>query len=160
MTLLRSKRRNNEELKELLLLRRTITESGCWEWTGARHTGGYGLLRAGKPEGVRLAMVGVHRIAALLWLDIPLDTSLLILHRCDNPPCFNPDHLFTGTQSDNIQDAIRKGRPHLAYLRKTQTHCKHGHEYTAQNTLHKDRNRRGCRICGRIAAKRNKKKRA
>jgi hypothetical protein len=52
----------------------------------------------------------VHRLAAHLWLGLDLDSRVCVLHRCDNPPCFNPDHLFLGTQSDNLRDSISKGR--------------------------------------------------
>lgn len=145
MNLLPRKLRNDEDLKQVLLSRRTVTESGCWEWTGARHQFGYGLIRAGKPSGTRLAQISVHRLSAELWLGMSPDSKLWVLHKCHNPPCFNPEHLFVGTQSDNIRDAIAKGRPHPATLKKNQTHCKHGHEFTPENT---GRNTgTGTRIC-------------
>jgi hypothetical protein len=77
----------------------------CTEWNGARSSAGYGQKWwDGK---VRY----VHR---LVWelLHGPIPPGMQVLHRCDNPPCYRPDHLFLGTQHDNLVDAGRKG--HMA----------------------------------------------
>ena len=58
--------------------------------------------------------VGVHRISWIIHKG-PIPNALCVLHRCDNPPCVNPDHLFLGTQLDNIQDCIEKGRSRRNY---------------------------------------------
>ncbi len=77
----------------------------CWPWLSAVNQDGYGLFRT-KSYG---PMTGAHRI---MWMlvngEIPIGLS--VLHHCDNPPCVNPDHLFLGTQQDNIQDMMDKGR--------------------------------------------------
>ena len=75
----------------------------CIEWTGSRTTRGYGQRRA---NGQRIY---VHRWA---WQQVngPIPPGYLILHRCDNPPCYNVNHLFIGTQADNMADAQRKGK--------------------------------------------------
>ena len=87
----------------LLSKRRIDPVTGCWEWTGV-NCFGYGLIPyKGK-------MVRTHRAAAFLWLGIPLGSRKLICHKCDNPPCFNPDHLFAGTHADNMRDMVLKGR--------------------------------------------------
>ncbi len=81
--------------------------TGCWEWQGSKGDKfGYGNMRVG--EGTML----VHRAA---WIEIngPIPDGLGCLHRCDNPPCWNPDHLFLGTRADNNADPDRKGR-HIA----------------------------------------------
>jgi hypothetical protein len=52
----------------------------------------------------------VHRLSAYLFLGLGRESDLYVLHDCDNPSCFNPDHLSLGTQADNIADAARKGR--------------------------------------------------
>lgn len=75
----------------------------CWNWEGASNREGYGRFRwNGKPK---LA----HRISYLLHHGedpYPLD----VLHHCDNPKCVNPNHLFLGTDKDNVRDMIEKGR--------------------------------------------------
>ena len=78
------------------------TES-CWPWIGARHRNGYGAMNySGR-------IMRVHRIS---WLinNGAIPEGKQILHTCDNPLCVNPDHLFVGTNSDNMADKVRKGR--------------------------------------------------
>jgi len=78
------------------------TESGCWEFQGCRQRG-YGEVVFQKRK--RLA----HRVAYILAHgEIP--EGQYVLHRCDNPPCCNPDHLFLGDQFVNMRDMIQKGR--------------------------------------------------
>lgn len=94
-------------LHQRLERRRQITDNGCWVWTGAKDHYGYGKMQFGGRYGQKL---GVHRVAAHAYLNFDLNSELKVLHHCDNPSCFNPDHLFIGTQSDNLQDCYRKGR--------------------------------------------------
>jgi len=75
----------------------------CWEWTGTRNPQGYGVLRVG--ESARLA----HRVAyELEFGKIPF--GLHACHKCDNPGCVRPDHIFLGTIADNNADMRAKGR--------------------------------------------------
>jgi hypothetical protein len=73
----------------------------CWIWTGNRHAYGYG--RFGK--GRRLT----HRVSWEL-ANGPIPDGLQVLHKCDNPPCVRPDHLFLGKNLENNWDSINKGR--------------------------------------------------
>jgi len=81
----------------------------CWEWSGARDPNGYGRFYHGRGS-YKLS----HRVAwELINGVIPGPSGLLgmyVLHRCDNPPCCNPGHLFLGTHTDNMADMARKGR--------------------------------------------------
>ena len=79
-----------------------IPFSSCWYWTGGTDKDGYGKFWA-KPQTQR-----AHRVSWLI--SHRTDSKMRVLHSCDTPSCVNPAHLFEGTQKDNIQDAIRKGR--------------------------------------------------
>lgn len=84
-------------------------QNGCWPWTGSTTSDGYGRIYAGGGNGAPMLIVRTHRIA---WESVngPIPDGKKVLHRCDNPPCCNPDHLFLGTQADNIHDMYTKGR--------------------------------------------------
>ena len=91
--------------KEFLLSRRRKGgKRGCWEWGRGVDKDGYGKLTSNRRS------LRAHRVAAFLWLGFDLDSKELVMHRCDNPPCFNPEHLFWGTAGDNMHDAKSKGR--------------------------------------------------
>lgn len=75
----------------------------CWPWHGARNVGGYGAANR------HAINVPAHRMSYEINIG-PIADGMKICHTCDNPPCVNPEHLFTGTQQDNLRDMERKGR--------------------------------------------------
>lgn len=82
---------------------RINAETGCMEWTGYKNDAGYGRMC------INRKMVYAHRVA---WTIVngAVSEDLCVLHKCDNPSCINPKHLFPGTQIDNIADMDSKGR--------------------------------------------------
>lgn len=95
---------NGDNLEQILLFHGwTVTGSGCWEWCGSLHKTGYGELW---DHGLQLL---AHRAAFAVWKG-PVPSGIHVLHECDNRPCINPDHLFLGTNADNVRDKMVKGR--------------------------------------------------
>ncbi len=80
-----------------------ISDNGCWLFKGKKDRCSYGVLKIN--NRVKMA----HRVSFVLHNgDIPI--GLNVLHKCDTPSCCNPNHLFLGTQQDNVKDCVAKGR--------------------------------------------------
>lgn len=88
-------------------VRKSENPNGCWVWTGAKDPLGYGRFRESTPALSKL--ITTHRFAWTITYG-PIPEGLCVLHRCDNPPCVRPDHLWLGTLRDNARDMVNKGR--------------------------------------------------
>ena len=104
--------------EQRLLANRRIDENGCWVWTGyvkkpsvKKRYLPYGYMHVGSRTNGTARARRVQRVAASLWLGLDLARSdLHVLNKCDNPRCFNPDHLFFGDNAANVADRHLKGR--------------------------------------------------
>ncbi len=125
---------------------KTSSPHGCWLWIGARTKAGYGRVRNRY----------THRFMWELTHNCQLTSAEYVLHNCpggDNPSCVNPQHLWRGTQRDNVADMWAKGRawtPPLAFL----IMCRKGlHQMTPENAPMRKTGRRTCRACARAKAR-------
>ena len=97
--------KNDSQLsvKERLEKNGIVKENGCIEWAKHKDVDGYGVISVGnRPQYV-------HRVAHEIYIG-PIPPGMLVCHKCDNPSCFNPEHLFLGSSKDNLQDMVKKGR--------------------------------------------------
>ena len=112
----------------------------CWLWNASRRGSKqeYGQFRfEGKPRGAHVISYILHKG------EVPEGKEVCHTHP-GNKHCVNPDHLYVGTHKQNMQDRLRDGNHPM----KNKTHCKHGHEFTEENTI-LYKNSRKCRVCER-----------
>ena len=142
----------NIDIEYLIKNRTKINPDGCWIYLGSTDGNGYGKFESERK------FYAVHRLSAHHYLSFDLNSDLHVLHKCDNKKCCNPEHLFIGTNFDNVQDYKAKGNQ---LGRPPQTHCIHGHEFTEENTLQYPSNgyiQRVCVTCMRNRFRKRKEK--
>lgn len=127
----------------------TVLENGCWEWHGFRYRSRksrswYGSTSYRGRKGI------AHRLMYRAARGA-IPVGKVVMHLCDYSLCMNPEHLKCGTTQENLKDAAAKGsyRYHHSHYR----FCKHGHEFTPENTHVCSRGFRQCRECARLRAR-------
>lgn len=140
---------------------KVVKTAGCWKWLGCT-VKGYGKIGAQNCIGSPLA---AHRVSWELHHG-KIPNGFCVLHKCDNPPCCNPDHLFLGSLADNNRDRVAKGRIGntnpagclvAAEKRRTAPRCKRGHLLNGDNlyaSALRD-GRRACRKCKALYRRKN-----
>lgn len=108
-----------------------VTNSGCWEWLGRIDGNGYG----------KYANFYIHR-TVFEYYNGDIDPKLELDHLCRNRSCCNTNHLEAVTHIENIMRGSG-----VCAINAKKTHCKHGHEFTSENTLSVHGNRRNCKKC-------------
>lgn len=134
-----------------------LGEYECWPWLKTKMGRGYGSLRV---KGAN--PTGAHRVSWAIHNGRWPKRREVVMHSCDNPICVNPNHLSVGSQSDNIQDCVRKGR-HKPYRKPKAAKCKNGHEYTEETTefvMSRGLKVRRCKKCKSVSNKRWRQKNA
>jgi hypothetical protein len=126
---------------------------GCWVWTASKNCEGYGRFnRFGKK---RPNCEGAHRVSYIISSGAEIPDGMLVLHKCDNPPCVNPEHLYLGSNADNARDKKDRGRVKswIADDNNAKTHCPSGHPYSGDNLYIEPTGGRKCRECNKIRAR-------
>ncbi len=125
-------------------LNKTVIAGNCLVWTGAKTPKGYGRFLLNKRNWL------AHRVSYMIHYGKDPGEKL-VCHTCDNTSCVKPEHLFLGTQSDNMKDSANKKRHRCSKV----TECPQGHPYSKDNTGIYD-GYRHCRACYRIRSQRRR----
>ncbi len=100
---------------EIRFWQKVSKTDSCWVWTGLKQKAGYGLIQEGGKNGGK--RITASRLSYKLAYG-DFDQSLKVCHTCDNPSCVRPDHLFLGTQADNMRDCSLKKRTNSEKIAK------------------------------------------
>lgn len=132
-----------EAQRARILSRVVKTQVGCWELRANLAAGGYGRIRIGGRQYL------AHRcVFAMLKGEVPTDK--VVCHTCDNPKCVNPEHLFLGSQADNIRDCVRKGRSHNPRPKALPEYCRRCGYRRLEDDLANKNGVRFCRNCKKL----------
>ena len=126
--------------------------SGCWLWTAYRNTEGYGVFtRFGRSTNSE----GAHRVSYIISSGAEIPNGMHVLHKCDNPSCVNPDHLYLGGNIENSRDRKERGRVKsiLGDNNNIKTHCPAGHIYSGNNLYSPPGGGRKCRECNKMRSR-------
>jgi hypothetical protein len=134
--------RTVEQLIDDMTKKSLLGDNGCWLFQGAKDTGGYCYV------SFKNRMISIHRISAHYHWGFGLDSSMNILHKCNTRNCWNPNHIYEGTQSENMLDMVEAGMHH----EKNRTTCNYGHSLDGI----KKTGWRYCTICDKIYKEKHK----
>lgn len=137
---------NKEEILKQLERMTIKIKDGCWLHKGRKDSKGYVQVCIGGRKNPKV--IRAHRLSAWIFLNLNLDLDerqALHITECPNKNCWNPEHIYLGSASENLYDRYATG---WLSPNKKKTHCPQGHEYNKENTLY-DGNNRHCRICMR-----------
>jgi len=110
--------RKKKTIKERLLSKIVVNDcTGCWNWNGFKSGGKYGGYAMIKVDGKNMLATRV----SYSEFNGAIPDGLFVLHKCDDPSCINPSHLFAGTQSENMIDMHKKSR-HYSSLYRSYDH--------------------------------------
>ena len=139
------------------LLEKTNT---CWNWKSTISKRGYGKFFYKNKQML------AHRFSYMIF-NGELKHGMYVCHKCDNTKCVNPEHLFLGTNSDNVRDCVKKNRKYVKKIKNTifsikfgrNDFCKNGHDIKNDKNVYTLKNgRQYCKICQNAANKRSREK--
>lgn len=124
-------------------------DSGCWHFTGYINKAGYGQIK------IINNVIHAHRASWILH-NGHVPSGLLVCHKCDNPKCVNPDHLFLGTHKDNAIDMVIKGRHRMTVYGQPE-YCERGHRLNEVGfKYYPNKQWRACNACMKLRSEKRK----